>query len=1233
MGEVDVLDAAGPALGSLPVLSEPERHQLLREWNDTDRRPAVGLPLHRRFERQAAAAPGATALILDDLTLTYGEVDARANRLAAALRRIGAGGRETLVALALRRSPWLPIAMLAIWKAGGAFLPLDPAYPRERLALMLADSGAGLLLADSDLRDELPAPPEVRRLAIEELWAGAGEGRQGWSRTDPGDLAYVIYTSGSTGTPKGVMVEHRGLANLVREQIAAFGITSQSRVLQLASASFDASVSEIWTAWGAGAALVMLPEGALAADEGLLRRLREQAVSVATFPPSLLAALPPAELPALATLVVAGEAAGAALLARWAPGRERLLNAYGPTEITVCATQERIAVGTGEPLLGRPIANTRVRLLDDRGEPVAIGAAGELHLAGVGLARGYLARPALTAASFVPDPWSALPGGRLYRTGDLARWTAGGRLAFLGRRDAQVKVRGFRVETGEVEAALARHPEVRACAVVARRDSTGQGQLVAYVVAIAGPAAEPLDVRLRAFLRRTLPEPLVPNRFVALPALPRTPSGKLDRRALPDPEAAAAGRSAPPRNDLERYLAALWSEILGVTGIGVDDDFFRLGGHSLSGATVVGRLQQELGEIVHVVVMYDAPTVASLAAYLAEHYPEAVARRLGGDLPAPPADEAGRPAGEPELAELRRSVARGRGRFSVRTGPANPPALFVLSPPRSGSTLLRVMLAGHPQLFAPPELELLSFETLADRRAAFAGRNGFWLEGVVRALMEIQGCDADAAEALVAAMEAEGATTQRLYRRLQEWIAPRLLIDKTPSYALDPEVLARAERAFEGARYIHLLRHPLAMIRSFEEARLDQVFFRFPHPFSRRQLAELIWSASQANILDFLAGVEPERQFQLRFEELVERPEEELRRLCHWLEVDFHPGMARPYERQEARMTDGIHPWSRMLGDVKFHHHRAVDPAAAHHWKRAMRDHALGRPAAELARRLGYEAPAARALPAALVPLQPRGDRPPLLCIHPAGGDVLCYRELARTLAADRPVYGLQAQGVAAGETPLTRMEAIAGRSLALLLDAFPSGPYHLLGWSFGGLVAYEVARRLAAAGREVALLAVLDAGPRAAGAEAAPPRHDAADALAAAFQSVLPVTAEALRALPDGERLPWLFARASAAGKLPSGLDLAHAQRLLATFQAHQMAARAYRPTPYPGSLTLFRATGPAAAAAAADRPPRDPLLGWGSLATAVEVHEVPGDHEDLLVPPYLGALADGLRRRLAAD
>ncbi len=384
--------------------------------------------------------------------------------------------------------------------------------------------------------------------------------------------------------------------------------------------------------------------------------------------------------------------------------------------------------------------------------------------------------------------------------------------------------------------------------------------------------------------------------------------------------------------------------------MGVHDDFFALGGNSITGAMFVNRLQKELGEIVHVVVMFDAPTVAQLAAWVVESSPAAVARLFGETVHA---EVLTRRVDEARVEELRALIPP----LPPLAGPVekNPPAVFVLSPPRSGSTLLRVMLGGNPRLFAPPELELLSFDTLEERRAAFPGRNSFWLEGVTRAVMEIRRCTAEEAEALLAELEREGtATTRGLYRRMQEWIGDRLLVDKTPSYALDLSVLRRAEETFEGARYVHLLRHPYGMIRSFEEAKLEQVFFRHPHSFSRRELAELIWLVCQRNILEFLAGIPAERKMLVRFEDLLASPETELRSISRFLGVEYHPDMAEPYKEKSARMTDGIHQWSRMLGDVKFHQHSGIDRSAAERWREMAREGFLGEVTWGLAEELGY---------------------------------------------------------------------------------------------------------------------------------------------------------------------------------------------------------------------------------------------------------------------------------------
>ncbi|HYX22971.1 MAG TPA: condensation domain-containing protein, partial [Thermoanaerobaculia bacterium] len=461
---------------------------------------------------------------------------------------------------------------------------------------------------------------------------------------------------------------------------------------------------------------------------------------------------------------------------------------------------------------------------------------------------------------------------------------------------------------------------------------------------------------LRSFLAQSLPDYMLPSALVLLDALPLTANGKIDRRSLPAPEAErpdVAGFVAP-RTELEAFVAGLWREVLKVERVGVHDDFFELGGNSITGAVLINRLQQELAEIVQVVVIFDHPTVESLATYLAKEHPAGVSRRLGAEAAGRPLDgeERTEPVDPAKLALFRRLVR------PLSPLPAlarkNPPAIFVLSPPRSGTTLLRVMLGGHPELFAPPELELLSFSTLAERKAAFPGRDSFWLEGVLRALMEIRGCGPDEARALMESCEAEGLSTAEFYGRLQAWLGARRLVDKTPSYALHPEALRRAEEVFEEPFYVHLIRHPYGMIHSFEEAKLDQIFFRSEHPFTRRELAELIWLASHETIAEFLAGIPARRQHWLRYEDLVSDPEGSLRGLCASLGLEYHPAMAEPYQEKSARMTDGLYAESRMLGDVKFHQHTGVDREAAERWREHYREDFLGEGTWELAERLGY---------------------------------------------------------------------------------------------------------------------------------------------------------------------------------------------------------------------------------------------------------------------------------------
>ncbi len=833
---------------------------------------------------------------------------------------------------------------------------------------MAQDAQLGVVLSDG--RRPL-AVPALAALALALPAAGewpAGEAAPGPAPVGPDDLAYVLYTSGSTGRPKGVMVAHGAIVNRLAWMQAAYPLGPDDVVLQKTPASFDVSVWELFWPLLVGARLVMAEPGGHRDSAYLLDVLAREAITTLHFVPSMLQvflAQPGLEAVRPQRLFASGEALGSELARRCLAllPESELHNLYGPTEAAVDVSfwAVRAASLGGTVPIGRPISNLCLLLASPHeaasGGPAPLGVAAELLIGGHGLARGYLHRPGLTARCFVPDGLSSQPGARLYRTGDLARWRPDGNLEFLGRLDFQVKVRGLRIELGEIEAALAAQPTVREAVVVARPGAAGDPQLVAYLTA-DGPAPAP-EVLQRG-LEARLPAYMVPAFFVILETFPLTPSGKVDRRALPAPAVAAAlpsgGRRAPSR-PLERRIAEAWREVLGDRELAVDDNFFRLGGNSITAALFINRLQEQLGEILHVVAAFDSPTIAELAAYLERDYPSAVARLLGREPAAEPAVGATRRVSPADRRELASWVATLRPAPCPPPAPRNRPAVFVLSPPRSGSTLLRVLLAGHSHLFAPPELELLTFNDLGSRAAAFTGRNRFWLEGLQRAVMALWEISGEAAAELLTDWEQAGLPTAEMYRLMQARLRGRTLVDKTPSYALDTAVLERAETWFEAPLYLHLRRHPYGMIRSFTEAHLEQVFFRAEHGFDRRSLAELVWTASHSNISDFLAGVPAERQLEVAFEDLVTTPRRELERICAFLGLELEPAMLEPYGKPSARMTDGPHAASRMLGDVKFHQHGRIEPSVAAAWQQESELPPLGAETVQMAARLGYELP------------------------------------------------------------------------------------------------------------------------------------------------------------------------------------------------------------------------------------------------------------------------------------
>jgi amino acid adenylation domain-containing protein len=844
-------------LSELPVMAEAERRQVL-EWSAPgEDQPEI--PLHRRFEEWAAKAPEALAAG----GVTYGELNRTANRLARDLRAAGAG-LETRVAVSSQRPEGWPLAFLAVLKAGAVYVPLDPQLPAERVELLLADSGAAVLLADEALLGRLPAGG-LRAVCLDRV---SRFGPETFSPVEvhPESLAYVIYTSGSTGVPKGVGVPVGAFARHLAALARRCGLGPADRLLGAYAEGFDGSLDQMM-ALMSGAALFSRGGELWSASE-LADRIERWEITVAQMPTAywrqLVAELAASgrRLPDRLRFVEAGGEAMPAEPARlWrqvAPAA-RLLNGYGPTETVITPTGYEVSgdvpeTPSGSVPIGRPVGGRTVRVMDRQGRPVPIGVAGELWLGDI-LARGYLGRPDLTAAAFIPHD----AGERLYRTGDRARWLADGNLEYLGRVDRQIKVRGYRIEPGEVEAVLLRDPAVREAAVVASGD-----RLLAFLV----PHAEPADLDLAG----DLPEYMIPSAFVWLDELPLTSTGKVDRRALARREVRLESRSMPPRDALERELAGIWEDLLEVP-VGARDDFFALGGHSLLAVRLASRIEARFGRALPIATLFERRTVETLAA----------------------------------------------------------------------------------------------------------------------------------------------------------WLRPALA--------------------------------------------------------------------------------------------------------------------------------------------------RASSP---------------------------------------LVRIQPRGSRPPLFMVHPGGGGVLCYADLARALGEDQPLYGLQAPGLDGERPPLDRIGEMADLYLNALREAQPEGPWHLGGWSFGGLVAYEMASRL---GDQAGLVAILDV-PAWEDEDFA----DETELLLRGLDGELPLSADELRGLDTRAQVALVLERMP---DLPPDFDERRAVALVEVFKANLRAARTWEPRPYAGKVTVFRAAG-------SHRLGPDGTGGWGAFAAAVEVVTVPGDHHSLVRPPHVEALADALREVL---
>ncbi|BAY99677.1 amino acid adenylation domain-containing protein [Tolypothrix tenuis PCC 7101] len=610
-------------ISKLPILSTTEQQKLLIEWNHTQTDYPKQACIHQLFEAQVEKIPDAVALVFNEQQITYKDLNSRANQLAQYLQILGVGA-EVLVGICVERSIEMVVGLLAILKAGGAFVPLDPAYPQERLAFMLSDTNVSVLLTQKDLVSKLPTH-NASVICLDKNWDAIFQNSQDNLTTNvtAENLAYVMYTSGSTGTPKGVCVIHRGVVRLVKETNYA-QLTDNEVILQLAPISFDASTLEIWGCLLNGGKLVIAPPHTPSLEE-LAQIIQHNQVTTLWLTAGLFHLIVDEKIEALKSLrqlLAGGDVLSVPHVQKFLQTVEncQLINGYGPTENTTftCCYSITAPLQPGASIpIGRPIANTQVYILDDNHQQVAIAEVGELYIAGDGLARGYLNRPDLTAEKFISHSFDDNSPTRLYKTGDLARFLPDGNIEFLGRIDNQVKIRGFRIELGEIEREIAQHPEVRENVVLALQQETGEKQLVAYIV--PHQHSSYTHNQLRSFLQQKLPNYMVPSAFVLLESMPLTANGKVDRHKLPAPS-----RERPqleqayiaPQTDLERQLAAILGDLLKIERVGIDDNFFDLGATSISILQVTARIQQELSIELPAVKLFQYSTIGALAKYL-----------------------------------------------------------------------------------------------------------------------------------------------------------------------------------------------------------------------------------------------------------------------------------------------------------------------------------------------------------------------------------------------------------------------------------------------------------------------------------------------------------------------------------------------------------------------------------------------------------------------------------------
>jgi len=1154
-------------LNHIEILPITERQQLVNNWNRTEQDFPRHLCWHQLFEAWVENTPDALAVQQLEQRLTYSELNAQANQLAHYLRNLGVLPDQR-VAIALPRTPLRVIAMLAVLKAGAAYVPLDPAYPDSRLAYMLADSEPVVLLTTqllmprfTDLNNALTLldlsaddKPWLTESTANPLAMPVG--------LSPRNLAYVIYTSGSTGQPKGVMVEHRGLVNLVTAQQLSFTIPPTSRVVQFASFSFDACIFELSMALCSGASLHLPATDDVLAGDQLCRFIDQQQISHATLPPVVLAGVPDSvRLDSLKTLIVAGDAPSAALAQRWSEGRA-FYNAYGPTETTVWASVYQCHVDEHKaPPIGKPIANSQLYVLDDQLRPVPVGVTGEIYIGGIGIARGYLNKPELTAERFIADPFVNHVDSRIYKTGDLGKWLPDGTLAFLGRNDFQVKIRGFRIELGEIEAALQQQPEVNDAVVLAKKDSSGDARLLAYYTADGNVADELLRTRLTA----QFPDYMVPAFFIKMVSFPLTANGKLDRLALPEPDfLAAAQHYIAPRNTLECLVAGVWQKVFKIEQVSVQANFFALGGHSLLAVQLVSALAQ-IGVEISISELFTHASIAELASYYAQ------------------------------LSDISSNFET----IPLRASGTGTPLFLVYEVSGElfyGPALVQHMDSGFPVYgLAAPAISETPLRTIYSMAARCVEQ--------IRAIQPVGPY------------------------RVAGWSFGGML-----AYEIASQLIG----ANQEVSFLGLLDTPLTTQSELPELELPDTQFLLQVMAS--ELSAAVTDQQQPlTELDFpglvqfcqIQGLIPEQLSINDVQLFIKRWRNHL--LAY---NDYHPqAISNPltlFSATDNASDDHSLGWQNLLPTSQIQ----VIPVSGNHQTMMDDPHVLSLAKAiseQLLQDKVQEALPEFSYQPLLTIRTGNNSQPKIFCVPGAGANVTCFNHLADLLGKVQTIIGVQPRGFDGQLIPHTTVSAAATTYVQAIQKTYPDGPLHLLGHSFGGWVAFEMAIQLQALGRNVLSVNLIDSRAPNGLSETVSEYSSAqvllrlGEILAQSASSPFDISAEQLAGLGFTEQLELLKQQLIAAGLLPARTQTQYLQGVVRTFAANLRTV--YKPEGrFTGSINLVLARDPVLDENAWTLKHTRITSGWRQFAPQLTDSFSLGNHMTVLSPPHVENLVTNL-------